>query len=522
MTKRSQRMRDDAAETWGLDRRTFLGMSALVAAGGVLSACGSSSGGSSTTPAKNAPSHLTVDQTIEPQTLDPFIVNIGSLRWLSDGVMETLYIYDDAGKITPQLTTGPVQVSSDGLTYTIPLRKDVKWSDGKPFQASDVVAVLEHSKTTGNWASHLAGYYKSSTAPDANTVVVTLLQPYGLFADKLVAIQMVPTTQIGKGDTMIGTGPYMLDTYARGSHLSLKLNPLYYGTKPKVTSLRFNFVPDAGTQVVNLRNGAADVLCGVSPTDVNSLKKASGVIVTEVAAPNDILWWLNVKRGPFVDKRVRLALAYAIDRARIRDIVYAGHAAIGEGPLGPTIQGYEKQTFYSDHADLAKAKSLLADAGKSSVDFTVISTSDNKDLFSALKSQWQAVGLNANLELTDVGAWATKWSNGQFDLSSIISQEGFAVGVTPFLLGVLHTKNPLNLGGYSNPAYDALCDKAFGTSDLAERAKYAAQANKLATEDGIWTPPAYPSFILGQRASVPAFPKAQLEVNRLPFQRLGQ
>ena len=150
----------------------------------------------------------------------------------------------------PDLATS-YDVSKDGLTYTFHLRTDAKFSDGTPVTASDVAFSLTRSRNyKGGWGFLLTPV-KTITAPDAHTVVITLSQKHApLLADlAMYAYSIIPKKEvIAKGKAFfqhpVGSGPFYVTSYKADSEIDLSRNPHFYGTKPKISKVKYLIVPE--------------------------------------------------------------------------------------------------------------------------------------------------------------------------------------------------------------------------------------------------------------------------------------
>ena len=200
----------------------------------------------------------------EPDTLSPL------LGYGKDGnskVFDGLLARDTDLKLRPALATALPEVGDDGLTYTYTLREGVKFSDGEPLTADDVVftyrTVLDE-KTNNTSRSELDAV-KDVRADGDDKVVFTLKYPYAPFAGRTV-LPIVPEHIAGKQDPNtgsfntkpVGTGPYVLSAWSKGEKLTFKANPNYWGGAPKVKTFTMAVIADDDVRATRLRSGDLD------------------------------------------------------------------------------------------------------------------------------------------------------------------------------------------------------------------------------------------------------------------------
>ena len=172
---------------------------------------------------------------------------------------------------------------------------------------------------------------------------------------------------------------------------------------------------------MSLRSGEIHVMTDVPPDNVALLKKEIAIDVHVVAAPISILSYFNAKKAPFDNVKVRQALAHSMDRAGVNEVVYAGTAAIGQGPAGPAIEGHNPDAkIYGGSPDVDKAKALLAEAGAGAVEFTLMVSSSSKELTNAaqvLVEGWKQAGITCKLDIIDGGTWISRWMAGDYQMA---------------------------------------------------------------------------------------------------------
>jgi len=287
-----------------------------------------------------------------------------------------LQVYDRLVKLAasnagvePELATS-WKVAPDGLTATFTLRPGVKFSDGSPLTADDVVFSLTRAiDQKGSWG-FLFSPVKSVTKVDDKTVRLNMSEP---FAPLLPALSTFAASIYSKanfekwgkdaGQHPLGTGAFVLESWQKGSQLALTKNPQYWQSgKPKVDRIVMRVVGDDNTRVLQLLSGQVDIIDFVPPNQVQQIMSA-GQKIQKVDGTATLRYTLNETVKPLDEANVRCAMAHAIDRAAIAKNLYFGLATVARSLLPSSTLYYDGNadpvTF-----DLAKAKALLA---KSSV-----------------------------------------------------------------------------------------------------------------------------------------------------------
>ncbi|GGM45740.1 ABC transporter substrate-binding protein [Dactylosporangium sucinum] len=459
-------------------------------------------------------------------SISPYVNPLAStnsrIQWVTDPIVESLYTYDEAGKSVPLLADGEPTVSSDRLTWTIKLKSGVTFSNGDALTAEHVAAVLKfvsNPKSYSDWTSYFGTYVTDAKALDPSTVQISLSKPYGVMRSHLNSLPIVHKDFVAKNDTTVGTGPFKIDKVVQERSVDLVANASYHGTHSWLDGVRFTAVPEPATRLVNLREGRIHVMTDVPPESATTLRADANIQLHSVAAPTDIMTYFVANKPPFNDPRLRKAIAYAMDRKGVRDVVYAGTAQIARGPISPSEEGHNPDSAnYGEEPDVAAAKRLMAEAGVDTIEFSLmISNTSNtmKNVGQVLVEGWKKAGIKATLETLDTSAWVTNWGAGKYQLAMTLYESGFGSGHTCFtVIAPKHSAHPLNFG-YANPDVDRLMGEAWETQDEAERTAKCKQIDALLADDAIGIPPVYPKFIVAQRTDVTPINEDLMSVGRL-------
>ncbi|MDI3387868.1 ABC transporter substrate-binding protein [Streptomyces sp. B-S-A8] len=338
-------------------------LTAVTALALAASACSAPSDGSGRNGAQDS---AVVGIAYEPDSLSPL------LGYGKDGnskIFDGLLTHDADMQLKPALAAELPKVSDDGKTYTYQLRKGVKFSDGKPFTAKDVVFTYETilDKKTNNASRTELDALKSVEAKGEDQVVFHLKYPYAPFAERTV-LPIAPEHVAGKQDVNsgpfttkpIGTGPYELVKWSKGEKLTFKANPDYWGGAPKIKKFTMAVIKDDDVRATRLRSGDLDG--AILPPNLAKGFKDDQDKTTYTAKSFDYrLVTLPSHNKVTGDTAVRRALDVAVDRKAMVDSILYGAGKEAYGPV-PTDSEWFTEGTEREH-DLKKAEQILDDAG---------------------------------------------------------------------------------------------------------------------------------------------------------------
>jgi len=400
-------------------------------------------------------------------------------------------------KLEPRLATG-YDVSKDGLTYTIHLRKGVKFSDGTPFNAKAMKLTFDRAlnpKMRVPLRSQIV-MIKQVTVLDAYTIQIKLKYPFAPFGPTLsfAILSPISPAAIEKyGENVrknpVGAGPYVLKEWVAGDRIVLVRNENYYGKRPTVAQLTFKIVPETATREAMLRTGQIDICYKPLPSDVAALKADPKITVAMPLDTRTIFMGLNYQKGVTKNKLVRQAFNYAVDKQAICKKILFDTALPMEGPCSPILFGYYKMAHQYEY-NPEKAKKLLKKANFDFSQTVHMRTPHGRYLFDkqvseAIQAYLQAIGVKAELRTYD---WPT-YVAGLLKPLDKTELEVFLLGWGPLVLdadmalfGQFHSSvnPPKGLGAafYSNPVYD----KAIKATRLEQNPKKRLVLFKKASE----------------------------------------
>jgi peptide/nickel transport system substrate-binding protein len=374
-------------------------------------------------------------------------------------------------------------VSDDHLTYTFTLHEGVKFHDGSELTSADVKASWDRIvfPSDGVISQRRSNYQmiKGIEAPDRNTVIFRLHHPSPAFlsnmahpANFIYAKKYLDSDVHYYKTHTVGTGPFKLKHYTRGSVIELERNPDYWKQGlPYLDGIKYFIITDTSARAKAIRSGRVDAeLRFLPPGDADAIKQQLGDKVV-VAAPRSIGNFgvaINVDKKPFDDERVRLALTLALDRqdmaktlAPLTNLDTIGGLMHPDGKWALSPEELEQTPGFSrDHeANLREAKRLLAEAGYPNGFNTVLTNRNVKlpyiDFAVYLISAWKKVGVEAEHKVEESATWTQSRVNRDFEL--LVDPYGSAtVGDPDEMLDKFVTGAQENWGRFSDPMIDGL------------------------------------------------------------------
>jgi len=313
--------------------------------------------------------HLTVCQPAEPLGLDPTANTAAAIdRVVYANIFEGLVKVDSDGQFVPGLATA-WSVSADGRTYDFYLRKRVTFHNGEPFDAQVAKWNLERAmgKDTVNPHPEYFRGIQSMDVIDAHTLRIALAEVDALFIAHLAEGDAVMLPMKGYASAKshpIGTGPFQFVQWVRGDRVDMKRFEDYWDPElPYLDQVTFKFIGDASAQIAALKAGDIDVIGYIgAPESIMALSKDPRFKVFSGSTTGEVIMSTNNKAKPFDDVRIRQAMAHAIDRQTVIDLVMFGYGTPIGSHWSPSTPYYIDLTDRFPY-DPQKARALLAAAG---------------------------------------------------------------------------------------------------------------------------------------------------------------
>ncbi|SCK10266.1 peptide/nickel transport system substrate-binding protein [Variovorax sp. HW608] len=421
-------------------------------------------------------------------------------------IYEGLLKFDEKLNPLPCLATS-WSVSADGLVYTFKLKPNVKWHDGKPFSADDVVFSSDvfnrkmHARARDNLA-----VVQSIRAVDPLTVEFKLKSTFGAFLGFFAgnALPMIPKHVFeGAADfarhpgneTYVGTGPFRFKEWVKGSYIQLvRFDDYHEKGLPWLDAVYFHVIPDAAARASAFESGKLDVLPGgsVENFDVARLAKLPGVQVTqkgwELFTPISHIV-VNNRKAPMDNVKFRQALSLALDRELMRKVAWYGYADVSNGPFSSHLKFYDASIPKLTRNKEQSVK-LLNEAGYKGETLRLMPLPYGETwqrLAEIARQNLADVGVKVQLVATDVAGWNAKMSDWDFDLAfTYVSGHGDpALGTTRhYTTSNIAKGTPFNnVEGFSNPKVDELFARGAAEIDTAKRRVIYSELQKLLVDE---------------------------------------
>lgn len=375
---------------------------------------------------------LTVAKQTETLSLSPYSTpgGFGDTEALNM-IFETLVRMDPTGE-TQEIVPGVADewsVAEDGLSYTFRIRDGAKFSNGRAIAAEDIQYTLDNwsNPEVSQWASFARGY-GSTTIVDESTVRIEMTEPIGgfLYSLAMVTAGVIPKAEAEAAgdaffDAPIGSGPFIVDQWVKGSSISFTKNAEYWeGSGPLLDSVEFRFISDDNARTLALRSGDVQMVDNVPWSQIESLESDAAVTLDQYTIPSWILLSMNNQKGPFADQKVRQALSLAIDRSAINDKIYFGKGELPNGILPRLQLDAGADEIAPTPFDLEAAKALIAESGyPNGFDATLEYPSGNAafdSLTVVLQAEWAELGVTIELLPEDQATLSKNFTGGTYDL----------------------------------------------------------------------------------------------------------
>ena len=528
----------DAFVAGRLSRRDFLrrgsviGLSATTM-GAVLAACGnanktgasggsgatSASGGASSGGTAKANATLRVANQVPAAAVNPItIADNGGLEMLCQ--VGDFLIFDNTGRPGPHLIPSLAtswKPNGDGSVWTFKLRQGVKFHNGQPMTADDVVYTIQQQcdpKNAANALSVFGGILSPSGVKkvDDHTVAFHLNQPIGSFpylvsSDNYNSIIVPNKTNFATWQkTMIGTGAFKLKSYTQNVGANFVANPDYWGAKPKLAGSAWTFYQSQSPMILALQGGQVDMISALSQAGASALFNNPSYKIVQIHASLHRELSMRTDQPPFNDARVRQAMALTVDRPGLVKALLNGFGTLGnDSPFAPIFASTDK-SVPQRALDIAKAKQLMSAAGHGSGFNATLFTEQFQEipqLAQAFAAGAKKAGININLKVETQGAYYGKatfgnsdWLDGQM---SLVDYGGRGVPNT-VLQATLTSKGVWNAAHFKNSQMDSLYKQFVAAVDLNTQMKLAGQMQTLLLNE---TPLIIPYFEDELNATLP-------------------
>lgn len=465
---------------------------------------------------------LKIGLSSEPSSADPHFHNLTPNNAVARHVFEPLIFMDEFQRLGFGLAQSWKVI--DDLTWEFKLKANVKFHDGSPFTADDVLFTMNRVPNVPKSPAPKTSYVRGKTFEkvDDLTIRVKTAKPEPLMLNHLAQIEIMSakaaatatTEDLNAGKGTVGTGPYQFVEFVPGDRYVVKANASHWGGKPRWERVTFRFLKSDPTRVAALLSGDVDIIENVPTADAARLSKDARVTVSS-ALSNRIIYlhmdrhredspFIKAKDGstiknPLNDLRVRRALSMALNRQAIVERIMENEA-VSTGQLLPDTYAGTSKKIKIPAYDVDGARKLLTEAGLLPAGFKLTIhgpngryTNDTK-IIEAVAQMFTRIGIETAVETLPPAVFFTRASTGGANRTPEFSMilAGWSAGTgepsdtLKALLGTFNSQagtGAANRGRFSNAKMDELLAKALATVNDQQRNALLAEATEVAMED---------------------------------------
>lgn len=473
----------------------------------ILTGCGQSKTGVISRPKKDMPEVsrelVVVIGGAVKAGLDPVKNGETYEALVENQIYDFLVTIDKDGKVAPSLAD-KYEITPDGKTYTFYLRKGIKFSNGSELKASDVKFSVDSFMKSDYFADGYV-YVNNCEVVDDYTVKVNMKLPDASFLEKLASgycsivnenVYKKSGDQCGQTpQTTIGTGPYVLKEYKPGETCVLEANPNYFIGAPDIKKVSLKTIESSNAAVIELQTRKAGLyLEDVPGISVNAISGDSKLNLEFFPSKQYEYIVLNWKNGVFKNKKLRQAIAYAVDRQKALIVGTEGRGVIVDDIGGPGYTGKpDKNNWYK--MDAEKARQIVKESGMEGKTITIktYKVDPLPKLAKSIQDDLSQIGLNVKIQEFDTEAFIDEIENkGNFEIT-VSRYISLTKDMDEIMYCFAHSEGPFNDGKYSNPVLDSLITKAKQEMNPDKRKGIYAEADKIFTNDVVQIPLFYPN-----------------------------
>jgi peptide/nickel transport system substrate-binding protein len=451
--------------------------------------------------------------------LIPYTTSDSASSRIQGMIFEGMLNLDQKGNPIPQLAT-KWSYDKASMTYTFDLRKGVKWHDGKPFTADDVVFSYNMYMNPKSINSYIGdfGTIKSVTKTGTHQVKIQLKEKDALIVSNVFPAAIIPKHKFPKGvedfnknNTVhrnpVGTGPFIFKEWKTDERIVVKANKSYWNGRPYMDEVITRILPDANVEAINLIKGDVDWVESLTPATIAQVAKDKDLKITKWDYGQFDFIGFNSKVAPFNDVRVRQALTHGLNRQSIVDKIMLGKAYIASGPFHPKIP-QNNPAVKPLAFDQKKAEALLDAAGwkkgsdgirakdgkKMDFEFYFNNGNKSREKIGLLAQQdWGKLGVKVSVRGLEWSIFLDRYAKGELDTFAL-GWGGYDGNVEH--KGFFHSDNiPTattpgnNRNRIDDPKIDKWLDTYLQEEDRNKRIKIYQEMHKYMAENAtvIWT-----------------------------------
>lgn len=448
---------------------------------------------------------ISIAMKADPKTLDPQ----KSIDTMSNKsitlIYDTLLDLDENLNLKPNLAESWERL--DDCNVVFHLKKGVKFHNGEELKAEDVKFTLERAASSPQ-TLYLFKPITKVTVIDDYTVQVTTDKPFGALLNNLAAVQggiVSKKAVLEYGDDYVnhpvGTGQYKLKEWLPGNRIVFEGFKDAYQGAPNFEELTYLTIPEVSNRMIALETGEVDVAFDIGIMDKETIENSNNLELVEVESPALLYLGFDQTNPICQNKKLREAIAYAIDNQTFVDVVFRGSAVAGDSPLPKASPAYNRNVKKYNQ-DIEKAKKLLAEAGYPNgldIELWCMDDGPRVDMCVIIQDQLKKIGINVEIKIFEFGAYVSKTAlpNKELYFLSWNSSGDGDVALYPLFHSSQHGA-PGNRSFYSNKEVDKLLDKARVSVDEEERKSLYKEVQNILQEDLAIYALAYPKINLAK------------------------
>ena len=456
----------------------------------VLIACSGKEGDKKETIQNKEEETITIAEKAEIKTLDPQkTVDSASLSVIQM-INQKLFKIDNDGNIIPEIAEEVTKV--DAKTTLIKIKKDLFFSNGEPVTVDDILFSLNRAKESPRM---MQDFYmiESFEKVDDTTIKVKTFYEAGNLLHKLASMGasiMNKKALEENENNIIGSGMFKLKEWVAGDRIVLERNEYFKEANSNVKEIIIKFIPEANSRMIMLETGEVDIAEALLPLDFQKISKEDDKFTTvEMQSSSNMFIGFDLRDKHLSDKRVRQAIAYAINNQDIVDSIYNGSATVATSPIPKITTGHNENSNPYEQ-NIEKAKELLAEAGyPNGFDIVLNVNEDNQRVDTAvvIQDNLKAIGVNVQIKTYQWASYVAFVENPSQEKGMFLMAWNIANDDPDELLYPLYHSSQIdahtNVIFYKNEDFDSLISKARETIDKEKRIDLYKKAQDIIQED---------------------------------------
>lgn len=452
---------------------------------------------------------ITIAQANDVKSFDPHATNDSGSSNVNRQIYGSLVRHDETMTIVGDLAVSWKPI--DDLSWEFKLREGVKWHDGNDFTSEDVKFSIERQKESSS-VGHLVGPILEVEIIDEHTVVLHTETSFGPLLPNLAhsgsrIVSKKAVEQYGEdyAEHPIGTGAYKFIKWTPGDSVVLEKFDDYFEETQGVKNLIFRAIPEGTSRTIALETGEVDLVIAVEPNDKKLVEENVDLKLYEQMSNRTEYLSFNMNKTPFDNVLVRQAISHAVDKVAINVVANDSRGEIAHTVIGKKVLGFNPDVPKYE-LDIEKAKQLLADAGyPDGFETTIWASGDVRQrIAQVIQSNLAEIGITANIELLEWGAYLDRTSAGEHDMF-LLGWTNLTADGDGGMFPLFHSSR-VGTGGnrsfYVNPEVDKLLEQGREEVVSELRAPFYQEAQLVIMEDAPWVPLHYLTVDIGAQAGL--------------------